>query len=282
MPATSPEIILLDNGSVKVAATLQLRKLADNLQTAVGRKVNPVSLRHADRIDAAQLAGQPAQTLVTFLAQQLAKGQRKFILLPLFFAKSGALTKYLPNLLETLREQQGDFDLELADVVYPLPQGEPAMLQLFWQPLKQMLAQASAQAHIVLVDHGSPDPQVTAVRQHLAQQLRAQSGLINPLDEAVMERRDGAQYDFNGELLETVLRRKAQQGVTEILLLMQFFLPGRHAGEGGDIEQICHRIESEFEGLKIVVSPLVAQNPLLIPVLQARLKQAEASFHLPD
>jgi sirohydrochlorin ferrochelatase len=264
-----PQIILMDNGSVKAEATLQLRQLAAQLSAASGHRVEAVSLRHADRISPAQLGGCAAHTLQPYLSQQLQAGQKNFIIIPLFFSLSGALTQYLPSQIEHLQQQFGVFDCTLADVIYPLPEGEPRLVELMWQALAHSVAR-----DIIVLDHGSPDPQVTAVRRHLTRQLSNRLSPDRVIEEAVMERRESAEYDFNGELLETLLQRKARQGVTEILLLLQFLLPGRHAGAGGDIEQICRRVEAQFPSLNIRVSDLVARNPLLLSILLSRLQAA--------
>ena len=263
------QVILMDNGSLKAEATLQLRQLATQLSAASGHHIEAVSLRHADRIAPAQLSGRAAQTLHPYLSQQLQAGEKSFIIIPLFFSQSGALTQYLANQIETLLSQFGLFDCTLANVIYPLPEGEPRLVELMLQMLSQTVTR-----DIIVLDHGSPDPLVTAVRRHLTKQLSARVSPDRVIEEAVMERRQNAQYDFNGELLETVLQRKAHEGITEIFLLLQFFLPGRHAGSGGDIEQICQRVEAQFPALKIHVSDLVARNPLLLEILLSRLREA--------
>ncbi len=269
MKLQDTRIILLDNGSVKAAATLQLRKLSAALSEASGTPVEAVSLRHAERIPLQQLNGISASTLAPYLASQLSQGVRHFVLVPLFFARSGALTQYLPQQMEKLEQKFGVFKYTLADVVYPLPDGEPRLART----MQSQLGQTSA-TEIILLDHGSPDPQVTAVRQHLATQIRSDLDQRFTLHEAVMERRPGANYDFNGDLLETKIRQLAQQGARDIFLLMQFFLPGRHAGSGGDVEQICQRLQDEFEGLQISLGPLIGFDDALIPILQDRLQSA--------
>jgi sirohydrochlorin ferrochelatase len=112
------------------------------------------------------------------------------------------------------------------------------------------------------------------VRQQLAKQLLPLLGQNNVLDQAVMERREGAEFDFNGALLEDLLIRKAQQGVEQIIVLMQFLLPGRHAGEGGDVARICANIEQQFPQLRIQMTPLVAEHPALVEILHSRIDQA--------
>ena len=116
---------------------------------------------------------------------------------------------------------------------------------------------------------------MTAVRRYLADQLR---GLLDPSDqltEAVMERRKGSDYDFNGELLEQVLTRMAEEDDrTPIALSLLFMSPGRHAGSGGDIEAICRQAITQYPQLPIEISGLVGEHEGLITILQQRLDSA--------
>ena len=133
---------------------------------------------------------------------------------------------------------------------------------------------ASSLKNIVLVDHGSPSPQITAVRNAVADHLQAKLGNVK-LEQAVMERREGKQYDFNGELLEDWLMAKAEQGMSgeesSAIVALLFSLPGRHAGEGGDIATICESVMQRYPNFKIGISPLVGEHPLLLEILADRL-----------
>jgi sirohydrochlorin ferrochelatase len=160
-----------------------------------------------------------------------------------------------------------------------LPKGEPRLVRILHDQLVKVLdREAPAKARVVLVDHGSPIPEVTAVRAWLAGALRGELGADTPLFEAVMERRAGSEYDFNGPLLEEVLERlAAEQPGAPIVLSMLFLSPGRHAGSGGDIEQICETVRQRHRGLRIRVTPLVAEHPVLVDILADRLAEASKS-----
>ena len=263
-------IMLVDNGSVKPAATLGLRRLAETLSQQGTEKVHAVSLRHADRINSNELDGKAAQVLYPFMEQQLKAGLNRFILLPLFFAKSRALTAYVPEQIKCLEAEYGEIDVTVADVIYPLPEGENRLVSIFENFIKLLIKnQVDEKKNIVLVDHGSPSPKVTAVRQHLTIELQKYFDNIN-IDQAVMERRDGTEYDFNGPLLEEWLIQKAQQGEKSAIVALMFFLPGRHAGEGGDIIEICKRIQKLYPEFSIQFTPLVYEHIELINILQSR------------
>ena len=266
----NPTILLCDNGSRRPEAVRSLHALARGLTRATGRTIHPVSLQHADAIPAEALDGAPTRTLPAFLADHLAEGARDFFVLPLFFGPSRAMTRFIPQTVASLRQTHGDFTLRVARELCPLPEGEPRLADLL---AAQTLAARSGQRpdYAVLVDHGSPIPQVTAVRRWLAGEL--QQRLPDTVwREAVMERRDGPDYDFNGALLERVLEDIAdRQPDARVTLAMLFLHPGRHAGPDGDIEGICATIEERHPDLDLAVSPLAAQHPLLIEILADRL-----------
>ncbi len=266
-------ILLCDNGSVRANATLQLRQLADKLADRTGQAIHAVSFKHADRIAAEKLQGKPAQIFRDFMTQQLTAGQREFVLLPLFFGNSKALTSFVPDEVSLLEEKFGAFQLTIAEVVYPLPKGETLLTEIIFAHLQDTANQHKLPLkNMVLVDHGSPIPQVTAVRQHLAQTVQGKLPQDVLLEQAVMERREGKEYDFNGDLLKDWLTHKAQSGETSAIVVLMFFLPGRHAGEGGDIVEICDEVMHQYPGFKVGISPLITEHASFVDILEKRLK----------
>jgi sirohydrochlorin ferrochelatase len=269
-------VVLLDNGSSRAESTLSLRRLAAALEERVGEQVHPVSLLHASRVSSGDLGGRPADTLEPFLRRRVAEGARDYLILPLFFGRSGALTGFIPDKAESIRRDLGPFALRLADVLCPLPEGEPRLGRILADSIRW-----AARGHgvdprrVVLVDHGSPLPEVNQVRRVLAEHLRQDFGSRTALDEAVMERRAGSAYDFNGELLADALRRLALADRSRpVILSMLFLSPGRHAGAGGDIEEIRARAELEFPGFRVFPTSLVGAHPGLVDILESRYRQA--------
>jgi hypothetical protein len=89
-----------------------------------------------------------------------------------------------------------------------------------------------------------------------------------------MERREGVAYDFCEPLLARLLR-SAEWNAGEVIIAMQFLLPGRHAGPEGDVAQICREAEAVSGGaLRTTLSPLVGEHPLLVDILAERWKAA--------
>lgn len=268
-----PAVLLVDNGSTRPEATLNLRRLAHELTDRAGQEVHPVSLMHSNKIPASELNNEPANIFEPFMRNQLEQGARNFIIIPLFFGKSRALTRFIPDHVEALQKEFGPFSVTVADELSPLPAGEPRLSKILHDHVSQVSTEKHCQAdRVILVDHGSPIPEVTAVRQTTAEQLQELLGTDTPLSQAVMERRQGSEYDFNGDLLEDVLTETATQNASQtIILAMMFFSPGRHAGPGGDIEEIYRKVEVKYPGFRVHPSPLIAEHPLLIDILQSRL-----------
>ena len=88
-----------------------------------------------------------------------------------------------------------------------------------------------------------------------------------------MERREGPEYDFSGTLLEDLLEKLARENkVVNVAISMLFISPGRHAGKGGDIAEICDQVMQRHPGLTVHISPLVGENPMLIDLLHNRVQ----------
>jgi len=269
-------ILLVDNGSKRAASTLNLRRLAGLLSERIGEPVQPVSLLHSDHIDPEQLDGQPAETFTQALGKLLAADQRDLVLLPLFFGPTRALSRFIPESVSEVERRFGPCRLRIAPELCPLPEGEPRLVDILFDNLDQASREADIErASVVLVDHGSPNPEVNQVRRWLGARLAERLGPDVQLQEAVMERRPGSEYDFNGPLLEAVLDRIARKSHGPILLSMLFLGPGRHAGSGGDIRDICDAIQTRHPELRLHIAPLVGTHPGLIDILLSRLSEAE-------
>jgi sirohydrochlorin ferrochelatase len=269
--------LLVDNGSTRAEATLNLRRIAEALGERCGTLVAPVSLQHADKIPEADLGGRAADTLAAFLRRKRAEGIEEFVMLPLFFGSSRALTRFIPDIVAELTQSMGAFRFEVGEPLCPLPGGEPRLAALLCAQVRRAAAARGLQPEqVVLVDHGSPIPEVTAVRQYLAERMRELLGPGIRLQEAVMERRAGSEYDFNGVLLEERLQGMAQDRPRQtVVLAMLFFSPGRHAGPGGDIEEISQRVMQAHPGFQVIPTALVGEHEGLVDILVDRLREVE-------
>jgi sirohydrochlorin ferrochelatase len=273
------DILLIDNGSRKADATLSLRRIAARLGDHLGEPVYPVSLLHSDEVPASALNGRPADVFEPFMRRRLDDDARTFLILPLFFGPSRAIGVFIPDRVAALRNDFGPFAVRVADPLCPLPRGEPDLVRILSEHTQQTCAaHGISPSRVLLVDHGSPIRAVTEVRRWLAERLAERLGPNVKLGEAVMERRSGKEYDFNGDLLEDRLRTLAEEDLSSpVVLVMLFLSPGRHAGPGGDIAEICGSIETEYRGFRAYPSPLVGGHPMLVEILARRVAEIETT-----
>jgi len=307
------KILIVDNGSLEPAAVLALREVAARVSEKVGRPIFPVSLAHSDKVPAAGLGGEAAQCVEAFLREQLERGERDFVILPFFIGPSRAVTHALPNLVEKLRGEFPDLRVRIAPVLHAA--GDDTLARILADRVRGALGklwkvdeaglngetETETRVRVALVDHGSPLPDVTAVRDEVAHQLAALlSGdtRISEVAACSMERRPGAAYAFNEPLLETLLARedwRAGAAAQSLIIVAQLFLlPGRHAGPGGnwcvsaggdrcasaggDIAQICARAKEHSPSLQTVQTEPLATHPLLVELLTQRLGAVLPAF----
>lgn len=278
-------ILLVDNGSLRPQAVLNLRRLAGTLAEAIGEPVEAVSLLHAHKIPAEQLEGDPAVTLGPLAERLAAEGVTELVIVPFFFGPSQALTHYLPERLSTVQERYPHLAVKVtAPLVDPLSGLDLRLARLLADNVRDTTPQVSLNGRqrptVVLVDHGSPIPEVAAVRNYVAGQLGAllaeEAGCVTF---ASMERRDGDEYRFNEPLLADLLASRVLAG-REVILAMLFLSPGRHAGEGGDIAEICDRAMKASPGLRIATTRLVGEHDGVIEILADRVAQGRSGDSL--
>lgn len=271
--STGPLTLLVDNGSLQPAATLALRELAARLGERLQQPVEPVSLLHSSGIDPPLLGGRPAEILFPALERRLAEGRNHFIVLPLFFGPSQALTVYLPDNLPRLRKKFPDLHVAVAPHLHASADDRLARI-LADQVRAEIDSSQAAPVRVALVDHGSPVAPVTKVRNQLARQLADQLGsIVTTVSPCSMERRPDPTYDFCDPLLAKLLATPPWSE-SRVIVAMQFLLPGRHAGPAGDVAEICRAAEAAHPGLRTVMTKLVAEHPLLIDILADRWRAA--------
>lgn len=273
MSDSTPAIFLVDNGSLRPQATHNLRRVAARLSDTCGKTVQAASLRHSDSVPAEDLGGEPAVMLGPAAERAAARGVTEIIVVPFFFGPSRALTDQVPARMAELQQRFP----EVRVVITPPLVDEQAPVDL---RLARILADNVRRAapggepyNVVLVDHGSPVPGVTAVRNRLAGQLSvllADDALgVMP---ASMERREGDAYRFNEPLLAGALEsERLTRG--HVVLAMLFLSPGRHAGEDGDIAHI-RAAASGAPGRQITPTRLVGEHPDIVAILASRVQQA--------
>lgn len=279
MPSSDrPLCFLFDNGSLRAAATLSLRGIAVRLSSAIGVEVRPVSLLHSSGVDASELGGTPAELLEPSLLAYGRSGGRSAVLLPLFFGPSGALTEYLPARLASVRRHCPELRVTCASwLVRPDDDSENIMAEMLADAVRRVMPAGLEEPRVMLVDHGSPQPAVTAVRDRLGAALRrALAGEHATVGVASMERRGGDAYAFNEPLLERALRQPPFN-TGDVIIALQFLQAGRHAGAGGDIAAICSEAEREQPGLRTHLTEPLGGDARLLDILAQRYREAVAA-----
>lgn len=276
-----PACFLVDNGSLRPAATRMLRRIARDLAARISRPVEAVSLLHSDRIPPGELDGTPAEIFAEAVRRRYHAGVRQVLVVPLFFGPSAALTEYLPARSAALAKELGSLEVRVAapvaggDPTHP----DPRVSRILADHVRGLVAARSLRAPVVvLVDHGSPQRAVGEVRDHVARLLAAElGGNVRAVVAASMERRPGSDYDFNEPLLERALEAPpCGPGAGDVILAPLFFSPGRHAGPDGDIATIAAAAAARHSGLRIHMAPLVGEHPLLLEILADRYRSASA------
>lgn len=278
---TPPTCFLFDNGSLRPKSTLALRRVAQQLEERIHHPVRPVSLLHADRVPANDLAGQPAELLEAALQQFAADGGQRAVALPLFFGPSGAMVDYLPPRLTDLRQQAPQLDVKLAAALASPEDDSAAILATALREQCQSALRGSGfRRPLVLVcDHGSPLPTVTAVRNRIGAVLAG--SLTDPFAGSAvcsMERREGAAFAFNEPLLATALREGYEAGHREVIVALQFLFAGRHAGRGGDVATICREAEAACAGLHTYLTEPIGESGAVLTLLERRWRSALSSW----
>lgn len=269
---------LFDNGSFRADSTRSLRELAARLALRVGHPVRAVSLLHSTRVQASDLDGEPAQLLEPALdAWFAAEPAGRALLAPLFFGPSGALVDYVPERLAALAQRHPAARAVLAEALV-LPDEEPSeLIAILADRVRATLAEKGwVRPRVALCDHGTPLPAVTAVRDRLARGLaRVLGDEVAGVAASSMERREGPEFAFNEPLLETLLTTPPFDA-GDVVIALQFLSPGRHAGPGGDVAEICSRAEAARSGLRTAMTAPIADDARLVEVLARRIEKARA------
>jgi sirohydrochlorin ferrochelatase len=273
----SPTCFLFDNGSLRAASTLNLRMIARALASEIAAPVRAVSLLHSSAVAAADLHGERAELLEPALQSWLTTEPRgAAVLLPLFFGPSAALTDYVPERLAAIAGKFPEARLELARCMIDAGEPDERVALALAEAARSVIARErlTGEAKVIVVDHGSPQRGVAAIRDHLGEQVRRLLGTeVSAVGVASMERRPGPEYAFSDPLLAERLRMPPFDA-GDVVLALQFLSPGRHASAGGDIAEICATAQRERAGLRTWMSPTIGTDPRVISVLAGRYREA--------
>lgn len=273
---------LFDNGSFRADSTRSLRILAARLAARLGYPVRAVSLLHSTRVSAAELDGEAAALLEPALDAWFGEvPEGRALLLPLFFGPSGALTEYVPERLSALKKKHPQARAVLAEAMVVAEEEPLELVAILADRVRATMEEKGwRRPRVVLCDHGSPLRAVTAVRDRLAADLaNALAGEVEAVAAASMERREGEAFAFNEPLLAKRLT-SAPFAAGEVVVALQFLSPGRHAGPGGDVAEICEAAEGAARAagrvLTTAMTAPIAGDARLVDVLARRAEAARA------
>ncbi len=272
-------VLLFDNGSFRPESTFVLRKIAKKLCTQLEMRVEAVSLLHSHKIEAEKLNGEPATIIRRRFKHGIANGEHNFICLPLFLGPSLAITDYLMELIEEAKLLCPEIEILVAPPLAGWDVNNPdhRLAKILADQVKLIIENnnLSDKSNLVLVDHGSPIEKLSILRDTVTNQLKELLGnSVSTATACSMERRDGDAYAFNDPLLETISFEKTSVGKSlEFLVVAMFFLlPGRHAGEGGDVEEILQGLVDDGKIYNFIKTDLIASHPLIYSILEDRVK----------
>lgn len=280
-------ILLVDNGSLRADSFVSLRSIAARVSDLVHLPVLAASARFADRVTLPD-GGKGASLESAARAVLAADGNATFLILPAFFGPSDTLTEFVPTLFAKLTLEYPALRYSVARAAVDVR--DKADDRISRAMLDKAVAAGAAAgfapgtAALAVCDHGSPVPAVGAVRGHVAAQMAALATVapgIAPVYRTVlpcsMERREGATYDFNAPLLEDLLRTPPFDSGNVILSLL-FISPGKHAGDGGDLDHIVASAIADASAagrtLCVAKTALMNETQALVDVLADRLREA--------
>jgi sirohydrochlorin ferrochelatase len=283
-------VALIDNGSLEPASTRNLRAVATTLSADVDVAVHPVSWKHSDRIALSPLDGDaPGVTLAPFVRAQVAAGTRRFVFTPFFISAQGAIGSALRTDLEKLQHEHAatpfafTFTTGLADA--------GVIAQIVAARVRETISVADLdRPPVLVVDHGGPSPTSAALRNRLADEVRDHLGTdVASVTATSMEGEDHAHnHPILADALATLVAASASPALREsasasrdVVIALLFLSPGRHAGPGGDIAQICGTAESQFPALRCHLTDLVGTHPLAATALAAALRTTLTPPHAP-
>jgi sirohydrochlorin ferrochelatase len=196
---------------------------------------------------------------------------------PYFIGPSDALTAYVPERMAGLRRRWPDLAVRIAPpLLDPQDPGDERMIDVVEERVRRVLAvlpAAPTQAAVALVDHGSPQPKVTALRNFVAERLQRRLGAsVRAVAACSMERREGARYAFGDPLLAALLETP-EFSSGPVIVAMLFLSPGRHAGPEGDVARLCRGAEERHPDLRTTMTELLGVHPKLVEILADRIER---------
>lgn len=260
----------MDNGSLNPEATINLRNIAKALELKTDLPIRPVGLMHSHKVDSQKLGGARAETMDFLFQSDEPMDWEDVVMIPLFFGPSLAITDWLPKKLQAWQAKDSSRSFRILECLHR-PGDDRIARALVERISETIVAKNFKKPLVALVDHGTPLRSVNQIREEIGQQVKILlSDRVKAFSTCSMERRDGPEYDFNNPLLESVLNDWSVRDAEDIVVAQLFLSPGRHAGKGGDLEEICSPFSKS-----VARTELLGQHPYILDILVQRLKDWE-------
>ena len=105
---------------------------------------------------------------------------------------------------------------------------------------------------LALVDHGTPVFEVHRVREEVGKALNERmKDYVSGFSTCSMESRDG-ENTISMSLCSRIFWLIKKESLMEMLVAQLFLSPGRHAGKGGDLDQICSSFADSSSSHRLV------------------------------
>ena len=269
---------LVDNGSLRPDSILNLRKVAKNLSKLVQVEVFPIGLMHSHKVDPGLIGGEPALSVESLTSSEFSEESTELIFIPFFFGPSLGIREWLPKKLNSWIGEHPTVSFRILGELFR--SGDDRIARALADHSRKTIRESKMRhPSLALVDHGTPLREVNQVREQVGDELeKLMSSEISDFSTCSMERREGKEYDFNDPLLESILKKWSENKDKDIQILVAplFLSPGRHAGEKGDLSQICSRFHCAEKNILIERSDLLGQHPLVLEVLRDRIKECKS------
>ena len=270
-----PVCLLVDNGSTVPDSILSARRIAVKLSERLGLEVQSVGLMHSDRVSAQELGGVAAETLIPYLQKRMFSGTFNFLFIPLFLGPSRALTEWLPRELEELLVKFPNVIVRVGECLACDPESEEALAQAVLDRIRASSQDIElASPFVAFVDHGTPEHKVNEVRERVGGLLRdLLDSTVVGFSTCSMERRSDPEFAFNEPLLANLLLDHSIVPSGNVVASLFFLLPGRHAGLGGDLQNIIEQAQGLRQDLTIHKTATLGEHPLVLDLLEGNFRK---------
>ncbi|HWQ15883.1 MAG TPA: sirohydrochlorin chelatase [Roseiflexaceae bacterium] len=241
-------VILIGHGSLRAGSGAAMIRLAARVRAA---GVAPVA--------AAAFLNYSRPTFSEALARVAARGADEAVVQPYFLVPGHYVRVSLPRLVMAGQQMHPQIRIRLAE-----PLGDhPALAELV---RKRAVAADPTASALLLVAHGSPDPSANQSVVAVAARVRERGNY------AAVE---VCYLGLNQPLLGAAIDEAARSGMARIVVAPYFLQLGGHVA--GDLPRAIESARRRHPGVAIALAEHLAYDPLLVPAIATRVREADQS-----